>query len=94
MRRRDKEKRSRIGGELVLAMRVPEIPAVGRVGFRYWNDLYFVLTTWCSSFPQYLQHWLSQFPVSEDDPEQEDPPQYGEGLLQLLVRVHVPVPDT
>ena len=34
MRRRDKERRSRIGGELVLAMRIPEIPAVGRVGFR------------------------------------------------------------
>ena len=34
MRRRDKERRSRIGGKLVLAMRVPEIPAVGRVGFR------------------------------------------------------------
>ena len=28
MRRRDKERRSRIGGELVLTMRVPEIPAV------------------------------------------------------------------
>ena len=34
MRRRDKERRSKIGEELVLAMRVPEIPAVGRVGFR------------------------------------------------------------
>ena len=27
----EKERRSRIGGGLVLAMRVPEIPAVGRV---------------------------------------------------------------
>ena len=33
MRRRggEKERRNRIGGKLVLAMRVPEIPAVGRV---------------------------------------------------------------
>ena len=29
----------------------------------------------------------------EDDPEQEAPPQAGEGLVQDLVRVHVPVPE-
>ena len=28
---KEEVRRSRIGGELVLAMRVPEIPAVGRV---------------------------------------------------------------